>query len=192
MQRGAFHTNEFGGTRDVSAKTTDLRRQIIALEPDPDSCVRARALGLDVLEGDVRALIDAGDVADKGPYDQVLLADVLEHTPEPDAVLRDLVGLLTPGGSVVVSLPNIAYALARLRLLRGVWRYERTGIFDDTHLRFFTRATAREMLERAGLRVEAERHIGPASYAVGRPGMAVTRLRPGLLASQLVFLARLA
>ena len=103
-----------------------------------------------------------------------------------------LVGLLTPGGSVVVSLPNIAYALARLRLLRGVWRYERTGIFDDTHLRFFTRATAREMLERAGLRVEAERHIGPASYAVGRPGMAVTRLRPGLLASQLVFLARLA
>ncbi len=45
------------------------------------------------------------------------------------------------------------------------------------------------MLEAAGLRVEREIPIGPASYAIGRPGVAVTRLRPELLASQLVFRA---
>lgn len=164
--------------------------RVVALEPDPDSCARARGLGLDVLEGDIRGLLDAGDVARRGPYDQLLLADVLEHTPDPDAILADLSSLLVPGGSAVVSLPNIAYVLARLRLARGVWRYEQTGIFDSTHLRFFTRRTARAMLEGAGLRVERELHIGPASYAIGRPGLAVTRLRPELLASQLVFLAR--
>ena len=119
-----------------------------------------------------------------------MLADVLEHLLDPDAALARAAGLLAPGGTVIVSLPNIAYVRARARLARGVWRYERTGIFDRTHLRFFTRRTAREMVERAGLEVEREIPVGPASYAIGERGVAIARLRPELLASQLVILAR--
>ena len=158
----------------------------LAIDVDPDSCADARERGIETLEGDVVELLDAGELDGRGPFDQILLADVLEHIPDPGPVLSRLTSLLGPGGSVVISLPNIAYIRARLRLLRGVWRYERTGIFDRTHLRFFTLATARELMEQHGLRVERMVPVGPANYLLGRPGMHVTRLRPQLLASQLV------
>lgn len=164
--------------------------RVTAVEPSAAACAECRRRGVPVIEGDVRALLDDGTLAAEGPFDQILLADVLEHLPDPDDALARLVGLLGPFGSVVVSLPNIAYAKARLRLLRGRWDYEETGIFDRTHLRFFTRASARRMLTGAGLRVEREIPIGPASYAIGRAGVAITRLRPELLASQIAFLAR--
>jgi hypothetical protein len=75
-------------------------------------------------------------------------------------------------------------------LLRGVWRYEPTGIFDETHLRFFTRRSAVDLLRSAGFDVAAEIPIGPASYALSRPGIRITRIRPEILASQLVLLGR--
>lgn len=87
-------------------------------------------------------------------------------------------------------MPNIAYLRARVRLLLGVWRYEDTGIFDRTHLRFFTRATVRELVESAGLEIVREIPIGPANYLFGRPGGRITALRPQLLASQLVMEVR--
>lgn len=167
-----------------------LGARALALEPGAAACAEARARGLEVLEGDVAALLDDGTLARRGPFDQILLADVLEHLPAPEALLPRLPSLLEPGGSVVVSLPNIAFVRARARLLAGRWDYEPCGIFDATHLRFFTRATARRLLRDAGLRIEREIPIGPAGYALGRRGVALTCLRPELLASQLVFLAR--
>ena len=71
-----------------------------------------------------------------------------------------------------------------------MWDYERTGIFDRTHLRFFTRRSAREMIEAAGLQVVREVPVGPASYLLGRRAVRVTRLWPEMLASQLVMVAR--
>lgn len=162
----------------------------LALDPNPAACAEARERGLAVVCGDIAGLLEAGALDERSPFDQILLADVLEHLPAPDAVLASLRRLLAPGGSVVVSLPNVAFARSRARILLGRFEYEPTGIFDATHLRFFTRASARRLLAGAGLAIVREVPIGPASYALGRRGLALTRLRPELLASQLVFLAR--
>jgi 2-polyprenyl-3-methyl-5-hydroxy-6-metoxy-1,4-benzoquinol methylase len=86
-------------------------------------------------------------------FDLVLFGDVLEHVPDPLSVLQRFASLLVDGGHALVSLPNVAAWPVRLGLMRGRFRYESSGILDRTHLRFFTRATASELCEAAGLEV---------------------------------------
>jgi len=86
-------------------------------------------------------------------FDVIIFADVLEHLAWPIGVLRSYLDLLKDGGRVIVSLPNVGLWSVRLNLLLGRFRYEETGVLDRTHLRFFTRRTAREMIESTGLEV---------------------------------------
>jgi methionine biosynthesis protein MetW len=141
-------------------------------------------------------------------FDVVVCADVLEHLADPAAALAGAAGLCRPGGAVVVSVPNVAYWQARLRLLRGVWRYEPTGLFDAGHLRFLTRATLVELVAGAGLvveRLEPARLPDPAPHTLARlprpvrglarrswaaVGNRLARRWPTLFAYQLVCTAR--
>ena len=86
-------------------------------------------------------------------FDLLLFGDILEHTRDPAAVLRRLLPYLDDEGRVIVSLPNVAAWTVRLGLLAGRFDYEPSGILDDTHLRFFTRDTAVQLVEDAGLDV---------------------------------------
>jgi len=90
-----------------------------------------------------------------GRYDLILALDVLEHLSQPQAVLDALVERLAPGGSVIVSVPNVAHvAVAADLLFRRRFRYVEEGILDATHLRFFTEESALALMRNAGLRVE--------------------------------------
>ena len=86
-------------------------------------------------------------------YPVIVCADVLEHTVDPVAVLRQLQSAATPEATFIVSLPNVVHLAARLLLLLGRFPQMERGIFDRTHLHFYVRRTAVEMLESAGLRV---------------------------------------
>ena len=86
-------------------------------------------------------------------FDCIVFADVLEHLAWPEEVLKTYVRHMAPGGFVLVSLPNVGLWSVRLSLLAGRFEYADTGILDRTHLRFFTRRSARRLIERAGLRV---------------------------------------
>jgi SAM-dependent methyltransferase len=91
-------------------------------------------------------------LAEFGPqaFDVVVFGDVLEHLPDPVRVLRGVLPVLRPGGSIVVSLPHVAHGDVRLALLQGRWDYRELGLLDRTHLRFFTRANVAAMLRDAG------------------------------------------
>jgi 2-polyprenyl-3-methyl-5-hydroxy-6-metoxy-1,4-benzoquinol methylase len=87
-------------------------------------------------------------------YDLILLLDVLEHLTDPAAALKRLSTRLMEGGSVIVSVPNIAHLSVSLPLLlRGEFYYREAGILDRTHFRFFVEKTAIELLNSANLRV---------------------------------------
>jgi SAM-dependent methyltransferase len=86
-------------------------------------------------------------------FDAIILADVLEHLPYPEPVLRRYIDLLAGNGSLFVSLPNVGLWSVRFAHLFGSWEYEDTGVLDRTHLRFFTRGSAVRMLEKAGLTI---------------------------------------
>lgn len=89
-------------------------------------------------------------------FDVILCLDILEHLLDPWTVLKRLVGHLSPGGTAIVSIPNIRFHKAVLPLLfKGKWSYEERGVLDSTHLRFFTRETAVAMVRDAGLEITA-------------------------------------
>jgi glycosyltransferase involved in cell wall biosynthesis len=92
---------------------------------------------------------------DLSGYDVVLLLDVLEHLYSPEAflsALRRLPGATAP--KIVLSVPNVAFLLVRLRLLLGGFEYGREGILDLTHRRLFTVRSLRRLLDQYGFQVE--------------------------------------
>ena len=93
---------------------------------------------------------------DIGSPDLILFLDVLEHLFAPDKVLAAMVKILAPGGTVIVSLPNVAHLSVSLPLLLGGrFDYADAGILDRTHMRFFVRTSAVALLNAAGLSVDA-------------------------------------
>jgi 2-polyprenyl-3-methyl-5-hydroxy-6-metoxy-1,4-benzoquinol methylase len=136
-------------------------------------------------------------------YDRVLLQDVLEHVRNPHKLLTDCHQLLKPQGLLLVSVPNVANITVRLSLLFGRFEYAERGILDKTHVRFFTRKTARQMLEQAGYEIVARKvTVMPVELVLGLPAenplmriinttLAVfTRLMPNLLGYQVLFSVR--
>jgi glycosyltransferase involved in cell wall biosynthesis len=85
-----------------------------------------------------------------GDYDVIIAADVLEHVRDPEQLLEDLHGRLAPGGSIVACVPNFGHWYPRLRVATGRFDYDRRGILDRGHLRFFTRASLERLIERTG------------------------------------------
>jgi 2-polyprenyl-3-methyl-5-hydroxy-6-metoxy-1,4-benzoquinol methylase/glycosyltransferase involved in cell wall biosynthesis len=95
-------------------------------------------------------------------FDAIVAADVLEHLFNPWQALLRLRPLLAPGGALYVSLPNARNLTLLSELGRGRFDYAGAGILDVTHVRFFTRATAVEMLQQTGFVVDDVR-INPDS-----------------------------
>ena len=77
------------------------------------------------------------------PFDVVLAADVLEHVRSPGRILEDVRSVLAPGGSLMVSVPNFGHWYPRARVALGRFDYDRRGILDQDHVRFFTTAKLR-------------------------------------------------
>jgi methionine biosynthesis protein MetW len=122
-------------------------------------------------------------------FDVVVVADVLEHLRDPRRVLRTLGRYVVPGGHVIVSLPNVAHVSVRLPLLFGRFAYRETGILDESHCHLYTFATARELVESSGLRVDSVRGTSDHFGAALGPASPVRRFLRGLLAYNIVLTA---
>lgn len=82
--------------------------------------------------------LDQGLPPLKGAFDYVLCADVLEHLRDPARLLRQIHSVLTPSGRLIASLPNSGHYYFRLNVLLGRFPQHDKGLFDRTHLRFYT------------------------------------------------------
>jgi methionine biosynthesis protein MetW len=170
--------------------------EVIGVEVDPAAAEQARAHCAAVVVGDLESPLTHAEVerAAAGGVDVVLCADVLEHLRDPWAVLSWLRTLLRVDGPglAIISVPNIGHWTARREVLRGRFPYADFGLFDRTHLRFFTRDSAQELARRAGFAVRRALPAGaplplesrfPALARVRDPSV---RRCPGLLALQFV------
>jgi predicted TPR repeat methyltransferase len=152
-----------------------------------------------------RTRLDRVEVADlnhMGPgslglHDCIVCSHVLEHLHDPQRLLRGLQACLAPGGMLVVALPNVLHWKQRLQFVRGHFRYTEGGLMDHTHVRFFDWATAAELLQHAGYRVESRRADGilPLSRLLGtalsrHADRAAVACWPGLFGTQFLLCAR--
>lgn len=87
-------------------------------------------------------------------FDDILLLDVLEHLKNPELLLEQIKPFLGPNGKMIISVPNIAFISIRLALLRGKWQYVKTGIMDESHLRFFTKNTLTHLIDQCGYHLD--------------------------------------
>ena len=118
-------------------------------EMDPSAAAEAAPHLERVVVGDLEAM-DLRKEFDGEQYDAIVFGDVLEHLRDPLPTLRQSRALLARGGSVVVSVPNIAHGAIRLSLLRGDFTYRELGLLDNTHVRFFTRSNLELLMQQAG------------------------------------------
>ncbi|MET0146029.1 MAG: bifunctional glycosyltransferase/class I SAM-dependent methyltransferase [Ilumatobacteraceae bacterium] len=116
----------------------------------------------------VQDLDDGLPTALTGQFDVIVCADALEHLRRPDELLADLHRHLQPGGAVLVSVPNFAHWYPRVRVATGRFDYDRRGILDAGHVRFFTDRTFRRLAAGAGFGVRRRAAVGmPFDAIVG-------------------------
>ncbi|HEY5751323.1 MAG TPA: class I SAM-dependent methyltransferase [Chryseolinea sp.] len=95
-------------------------------------------------------------------FDVISFNDVLEHLVDPWSALHYCKELLNPGGVIVTSIPNILYFHDFMQmLLSRDWKYEEAGIFDKTHLRFFTKKSIERMFQECGYDMVTQQGIRP-------------------------------
>jgi 2-polyprenyl-3-methyl-5-hydroxy-6-metoxy-1,4-benzoquinol methylase/GT2 family glycosyltransferase len=170
----------------------------------------AEASNSEALEQYFRADLEEGiepviDALQGKRFDCVLLLDVLEHLHRPERLLQQCHEVLEPDGELIISMPNVAHLSVRLLLLLGKFDYTQRGILDKTHLRFFTRKTARNLVSENGYEIRAEKFtVTPLELIFGMAAdrwlmktmnrclAVVTNLLPGLFAYQIMFVARTA
>jgi 2-polyprenyl-3-methyl-5-hydroxy-6-metoxy-1,4-benzoquinol methylase len=100
------------------------------------------------------AILDISKEKIEGKYDVVILGDILEHLSNPDDILSGLKNNLNNDGYIIISIPNIVNIYPRLKIFFGNFDYEEKGIFDRTHLRFFTKKSFVELIKKAGYKIE--------------------------------------
>jgi 2-polyprenyl-3-methyl-5-hydroxy-6-metoxy-1,4-benzoquinol methylase len=110
-----------------------------------------------------------------GKYDVVILGDILEHLVEPGEVLSSLKENLNNDGYIVISIPNIVNIYPRLKILFGYFDYEEKGIFDRTHLRFFTKKSFKKLIKNSGYKIEKIEYT-PIPFYIKFPNLSKTLL----------------
>ncbi len=106
-------------------------------------------------------LTRAGDESSRphlGPYEIIVMAEVIEHLPvAPEPVFSLLAGMLEPGGFLVVQTPNACSLPKRLRMLRGSNPFEmiRTDPGNPGHFREYTLKELAGLARAAGLTVHS-------------------------------------
>lgn len=99
-----------------------------------------------------------------GSYDAVVVIEVIEHLESPYRFLRQLQGLLRPGGVLLVTTPSVVDLDSRLQfLLRGdFWLFPRGCIADmrSGHLTILPYWFMEEIFAREGWRVVERQFIG--------------------------------
>ena len=80
-------------------------------------------------------------------YDVILCSHIIEHIAYPEKLLSDFAKVMDSNSILVIALPNFLDYKTRTKILRGNFDYEKSGIMDYTHLRFYTYKTGKKLLK---------------------------------------------
>jgi len=130
-------------------------KQVVGIEFDHYMAIEATKYNTKIFCGDLNDQKFRESVLDqKYTFDYILFGDILEHLYDPLTVLCELKTMLKPKGEIIISLPNIGHIELFIQVfIKGTWPKNERGIFDKTHLRWFTRKDAYNLVASANLQV---------------------------------------
>jgi glycosyltransferase involved in cell wall biosynthesis len=116
---------------------------------------------------------------DVSKHQYLLLLDVIEHLRNPEAFIEQLRRQFDyQPKKLVLSTPNVAFAVPRLMLLLGQLNYGKVGILSSTHTRLFTFRSIQRLLRDAGFRIQEVRGVPapfPKVFGQGALGMGLLK-----------------
>jgi SAM-dependent methyltransferase len=127
--------------------------QAAGIEMDAAAAKKARQFTREIHVGDV-----LGAPFDAGRFDVVTAFHVLEHVPDPVAVIRRILEWLAPGGLAIIEVPNAGGLGARV--FGKAW----SGLELPRHLSHFTPASLARAVEQAGGRIVWRWHQAKPRY----------------------------
>ncbi|MEO5770062.1 MAG: bifunctional glycosyltransferase/class I SAM-dependent methyltransferase [Polyangia bacterium] len=122
--------------------------------------------------------LDASPPEIKG-FSHILMLDIIEHVLKPEVLVDQLRAQMTyEKQTLIITTPNIAFAVQRLQLLLGQFNYNHTGILDFTHRRLFNFRSLIRLLRDAGFRIKEVKGVpAPFPKALGDGPLARALLR---------------
>lgn len=139
------------------------------VEADPNVKAIADHYGLQVHIGNVYDL-PFHDVT----FDLIVLNQVIEHVPDPRAMLEEIHKRLAPGGRVILAFPNSG------SIHRKLWKDRWINWHIPYHQNHFNRASIKRLAEAAGYSVDSSRTITPNLWSVLQVRVARERKQEGI------------
>jgi 2-polyprenyl-3-methyl-5-hydroxy-6-metoxy-1,4-benzoquinol methylase len=85
-----------------------------------------------------------------GQFDAVVSLEVVEHLYDPRLYARNMLNLVRPGGSIVVSTPYHGYLKNLALAATGKLDRHFTALWDGGHIKFFSIETLSQLLVESG------------------------------------------
>jgi len=132
--------------------STQMGCTVIGVEINPQAARDAEPFAERVIVGDIEKLDFEQELKGR-TFDVITFADVLEHLYDPTATLSKLRPFLNSDGYVVATIPNFTHAAITFEMANGRFDYRKTGLLDDTHIRFFSRGSLYDTFINAGYQI---------------------------------------
>lgn len=138
----------------LGAEIRKMQCKVVGVEIDSELAKIARKKLNKTIHGNIDNPKVFSRITKLGLYDIIFASAILEHLINPENIVLKLSKLLKKDGYMIIILPNIAHWTARLSVMLGKFDYQDSGIFDRTHLHFYTIKTAVEFLKKSNLTIE--------------------------------------
>jgi len=86
-------------------------------------------------------------------YDVIICSHVIEHLQYPGKLLEDIQKIMTEKSIFIVALPNLMHYRSRWELVKGNFEYQESGIWDNTHVKWYTFQSGKELLSARGFSI---------------------------------------
>lgn len=98
-------------------------------------------------------------------YDYIICSHVIEHIAYPEKLLADIKRTLKKDGILIVALPNVFFYRYRIQLMKGSFKSTESGIWDYTHLRWYSFDTAQHLLKSNGFNIQVANVSGELPFS---------------------------
>lgn len=138
------------GAGETERELSELGNEVMAIPLDNVVGSCARANGIPTLSVNP---LEALESLSSRQFNCILILDVLQHYPDPVALVMNCLKVLAPGGIVVCSVPNLSCMRAR-KYLRGMdpALRDRRAFFSIHGLHYVTRRQVMRWFRHAGLK----------------------------------------